>query len=234
MPLILFHHIPKTAGSSLSVELSHHLSPYHNIEVDYTNPRLDYISDMNAAVENFISLHNSKPFNSASGHLLPHNVQRIREAVPDVRVFTFLRNPLERYISDYRYQCSKLHPPHTEFLAEYPSISHYLDNPISHNTMTKLMLGNIHNLTPKQILRSVQEKYDFIGIVERYEESFRLLSSKYWKEISPESKVRVADVLENCMPLTVGQIRDINEANALDWFVYLSVLDNFRRRRQNC
>ena len=136
-PLWFFVHVPKTAGSSLNGEMVPSLFPNHHIYIDYS--KLDpsevgqsYEALFDKSVDHFIELAQAaaqaadaagpasgpkgpKRYRYCTGHINAAQLDRIVSEVPDVRPFTLLRDPVKRFVSDFRYQRSPLHPGWGEF-----------------------------------------------------------------------------------------------------------------------
>ena len=123
---LIFVHVPKTAGSSLRGELVRRLAPAVDIVVDYTDMTRLFRDKMDDAVKAFLA-GPAAAARFATGHLMGRHVAEMRTMLPQARFFTFLRDPVERVLSDYRYQRSPKHPPHEQFKAKYPDLPAYLD-----------------------------------------------------------------------------------------------------------
>jgi hypothetical protein len=140
-PLWLFIHVPKTAGSSLNGELVPILSPSFHIFVDYSRigerPFGDLLDD---AVDTFIAAAKTKRYSYATGHIRSEHVDRIVAALPEVLPITLLRDPVARFVSDYRYQCSPMHPGHEQFSARHPTIDSYMELPAERNKASGALL----------------------------------------------------------------------------------------------
>lgn len=86
---IVFHHIAKTAGTSLIQQLKHACGKEHTASARY-----DYELTDELIADPELRLYH--------GHYSFDCVERIRRTAPGaVRVFTFLRNPLDRVVSQY-------------------------------------------------------------------------------------------------------------------------------------
>ena len=133
-PLWLFVHVPKTAGSSLQADMARLLTPQTNIAIDYSDKSdTTYKARFEAAVDRFLAQHARVPYRFASGHLQACNTEIIRDAVPDLRAFTMLRDPILRLVSDYRYQRSGLNVAREDFIARTPDFAAYVARPYVHN-----------------------------------------------------------------------------------------------------
>jgi hypothetical protein len=123
---LVFVHVPKTAGSSLRGELAARLQPDINIEVDYKDATRLFRDKMDDAVRDFLA-GPAQNVRFASGHLMGRHVAQMRTAMANARFVTFLRDPVDRVVSDYRYQRSPKHPPHPQFREKYPTLEASLE-----------------------------------------------------------------------------------------------------------
>lgn len=232
-----FEHIPKTAGTSLIDLLQERLSPYHNIipRTYHVTPP-DFRALRMQAVQEFIDLQISLPaaerFRSFSGHLFRNNLDRIREAIPDVRVLTFLRDPAARAISDYRYCLTPAHPTQIDFAAKYPTMRDYIADPRNQDVMTKMLAphypaiyGNGVPLTPAAVFDVVFPYFEFIGTQERYEESVEIsMAMMGVNGVSRSKRVNVTpETLSNQVNVDDALVEQIRAANALDVALYEEV-----------
>lgn len=174
--MLVFHHIPKTAGSSLTRELSQALPPYKNVHIDPADYKAAsrMPQQMDAAVEAFLVEEQERRFRSISGHLRPAHLEMIRDACPYAAMFTVLRDPVARVVSAYRYCTTPKHPPYKEFIIQYPTIEAYIEDEQHQNRMWKLVGGC--DQTEDAVAR-VFERYLFIGLVEDLTLHFEFLTA---------------------------------------------------------
>ena len=214
----IFVHVPKTAGTSLRNEIAGILQPDVNIVVDYTDTSRSFHDRIDEAVARFLARPADRPARFASGHILDRHVARIRAHHPDARFVTFLRNPVARVVSDYRYQRSTRHPVHREFIAAVPSLDAYLDIRAEQNKM-------VHHLVPPGLMASgdaaacidhVMRGYAFVGVQEMYPISFRLLTTLLGKPMWPMMRENVNTENEADRNVPPDLLRRIRDANALD------------------
>jgi hypothetical protein len=229
-----FEHIPKTGGSSLVDLLQERLAPYHNIvPKTYHVASPDFRALRMQAVQEFIDLQASLPatekFRSFSGHLFRNNLDRIRMAIPDVRLFAFLRDPVARAVSDYRYCLTPAHPTHVEFTAKYPTLRDYVADQRNQNVMTKMLAphnpglyGNGVPMTPAEVFEAVLPYFEFIGAQERYEESVEIAMAVMGLDRADSSKRLnvTAETPRNRVDVDNQLIAQIRAANALDVALY--------------
>jgi hypothetical protein len=218
----IFVHIPKTAGTSLRSEIAGFLRPDANIAVDYTDTSRSFHDRIDDAVAMFLARAETTPVRFASGHILARHVARIRARYGDARLVTFLRDPVERVISDYRHQRSTRHPVHREFIARVPDLDAYLANRAEGNKM-------VQHLVPVAILRHadaaaciehVMRSYAFVGIQAMYPICFRTLTTLLGKPAWPRLRENVNTENEAERHVDADVAQRIREANALDVALY--------------
>lgn len=198
--LCVFIHIPKTAGSSLSSELERLRRPYCNIHRRYhhglDSVTFSRIEDEITAVIDGGALLSAR---SCSGHFSWVQAAPIRAARPGARAFTFLRDPVRRIISDYRYSRTPTHPTYQATIARFPTVESYVTAPETQDKMARfLMPAGV--VTPAQIDAFVSNNYAFIGLLEMYPLSFNILSRLLGSNLLPsEHKRRTQDTEDNAV-----------------------------------
>ena len=177
--LCVLIHVPKTAGSSLRGELAALLHPDVNIEIDYNDRERSFHERMDIAVNAFITKAKSEGTRFGSGHILGRHVRQISESLPDARLVTMLRDPVDRVVSDYRYQRSPAHPPSADFIREVPDFSAYLRIDSQQNKTARHLLPYpmVADGDPEQAIDYILTNYDFVGVQEMYPLSFGILTA---------------------------------------------------------
>lgn len=112
--LLVFLHMPKAAGTSVV----NTLEPYfeHLFEVDWR--------DIERYWDEFLHYRQHLSSQMVRGHFWHEQVRSV-EAPNDAVVF--LRDPIKRLVSEYRYSVSPVNPPHLEYREENPTFEHYVD-----------------------------------------------------------------------------------------------------------
>jgi hypothetical protein len=234
-PLWLFVHVPKTAGSSLNGELQPILSPSHHMFIDYA--KLDaaeatqsYEQLFDQAVDKFIEKAKARRFRYCTGHINAAHVLRIAENVPNVHPVTLLREPVSRYISDYRYQRSTMHPGHEQFRAEFPRIEDYLRQEGDWNKIASTLLPPDLRATNdvQACVDWLHSTYAFIGVQEMYSLSLHALT--WFAGVPKRSRVRRRinnPTPDNEVHLTYELQEEIRARNALDVAIYDAIAPRF-------
>lgn len=235
--LWVFHHIPKTAGSSLTREMALTLAPYRNIHVrpgpalpsgTAERTRLDQMMD---EVDAFVADQEVRRYASVSGHLRQAHLRKITEAVPSAKVFTFLRDPAARLVSDYRYAKTPRHPPHEEFSRRYPTIEAYLDDPAHQNKMWRFVRPRNGPPEP-QLLQIAFRRYAFFGLVAELALHFEFLTALTTCPRRPEAQINVTGAQDNnAVALSAGLTTRIETLNAEDYTLYAAVEAVLAQRR---
>ena len=234
-PLWLFVHVPKTAGSSLNGELLSVLAPAHHIFIDYS--KLDsadtgrsYEELFDREVDHFVDLARTRRFRYCTGHINAGQVERIVRSVRNVRPVTLLRDPVSRFVSDYRYQRSPMHPGHAEFAAAYPTIHDYLRLEGDWNKITTSLLpAELWQAGNMEVCASwLTSTYAFIGVQELYSVSLHALTWFAGVPRRPTMRRRInTPTPENDVVLTPELVAEIRARNALDIALYDLIAPRF-------
>lgn len=232
--LCVFVHVPKTAGTSLRGEIAQILQPDVNIAVDYTDTARSFHQRMDEAVDGFLAEAAGAQVRFASGHILARHAQRIRAAVPDARFVTFLRDPVQRVISDYRYQRSPRHPVHADFIRQVPSLEAYLElrpernKTAQHLVAPEVLLGG----DPAECVDYVLRNYAFVGVQEMYPISFRTLTTLMGAPSWPRLRENVNSDNDAERQATREVTERIRAANPLDVALYDAVFPRWQGVRE--
>jgi hypothetical protein len=228
----VFQHVPKTAGSSLRAELLRVFrepDEETNIHIDGTDPAIPFHARLDAAVEAFIARASARPYRFVSGHIFERHVARLRAAVPTARVLTFLRDPVARVMSDYRYQRSALHPDHLAFRAAVPTITDYLGQAGESEKMARYLLPRPMFLDgdAERGFAHLVDNFEFVGLQDEYEASFRALGQLLaLPSQAVAAERRNPPTPDNPMLLDDGVAGSIAAHNKLD----VAILKAFRDR----
>jgi len=233
-PLWLFVHVPKTAGSSLRAELAELLRPEANIHIDHGDTRKTHHERFDQAVADFIAKARQRHFRFASGHLDSAQASRICDALPEVRRVTMLRHPDARFVSDFRYQRSPMHPTHEEFRRRMPTLEDYVGFRTERNKTARHLVPRdlVDGGDAAACIDHVLQNFDFVGIQEMYPLSFRTLTTLVGEPRSATRTLRANEVTaENRVELAPAMAREIEANKPLDMAIYETMLQRFRAIR---
>jgi hypothetical protein len=224
-PLWLFVHVPKTAGSSLAEDIAALLPPYRSIHIDHADRSRPAPQRYDEVTTAFLARQATDPCRFASGHVQFRQVQRIVAELPGTRLFTMLREPTARLVSDYLYQRSAMHPLAAEVRERIPDFAAFVELKGQRNRMAR------HLLPPRIVqegdlgaaLNQLRNRYAFVGLQERYELCFRALTALVsGRAVRPSARRRVNDGAAEEKAGVMRALEDpalrarIAELNALD------------------
>ncbi|HEY9770735.1 MAG TPA: sulfotransferase family 2 domain-containing protein [Coleofasciculaceae cyanobacterium] len=222
---IVFLHIPKTAGTTL------HLI----IERQYNSGK---IVTIHTPVENAAQI-------SRIQKLTPTQQQQVRvikghtfwgwhQLLPEsCAYFTLLRNPVERFISNYYFLLKKEgHPLGQKLLEEKVTIEDFVNWTGEDNYQTRFLAKNIGegNLdikgsectreTLERAKRNLRENFAVVGIVEEFDKTLLLLKKTFgWKNIFYKVKNKNKQRPSNNL-IPQKTLKLIKEKNKLDLELY--------------
>ena len=230
-PLWLFVHVPKTAGSSLAAEVAGVIQPYRSLHIDHLDRSRPAMMRYDTTVEEALAAHAAAPFRFASGHVQHRHVARLAAGIPGTRLFTMLREPSARLISDYLYQRSPMHPLAEEVMRKVPDFDAFLDLKGQRNRTAR-------HLVPKPIIEAgdaaaaiahVERRFAFVGVQERYALGFRALATMLGIERAPSERKRVNSAAGAEREEIAARLADpalqarIAETNAIDLAIWRHV-----------
>lgn len=182
MNTIIFHHIPKTAGTS-----------FHSVIDENFKEGVYTISgnqiEHELSIQKFIEL--SVAEKSKIKLLKGHNVFGLHEYFTNkCDYITFVRKPAEKHISGYYYmlKAKAILPERVEFAKKPPSLEDYIkdgDIYYGNNPLVKAFLNIrdpkvlVDEILFKKATKILTDKYTFIGLTEAFDESLVLLDSLY-------------------------------------------------------
>mgnify|MGYP001262791252 CR=1 FL=1 len=209
--MIAFTHIPKTAGTTLNYIFQKNfggnlISVIHRKGSNYTY----------SALKNDSILY--KHANCISGHSLKPFID-YKEYNSKLEWITFLRDPIKRFVSQYIHQ-------QTGNLSNYKmGVEEWAAKYARSNWQVKWIAGEEDLEAAKQI---INERFKFIGITEKFDESLEILSSVFNLDVSyskPKMVVRDNE-LKNSLLLDKKHSL-FEEQNELDIKLYNYVLEKY-------
>ena len=219
--ILAFSHIPKTAGTTLSLLLQQHFGWRHMAirfrrpPVVYTPRDLTFDLKLNPFVKS-ISGHSLKPFINFG------------ELESRLRWYTILREPRERFISHYQHYYNKQIPGRALAFHEW------MRTQVRQNWMVRMIAGEEDVEAAKQI---IDDKIIFVGLVEKFNESLLLFRSSmglcnlnidYPEPVNAAKSIKAKQSIINSIDSFEDEIRDNNK---LDIMLYDYVKYNIWSRQ---
>jgi hypothetical protein len=220
-PVLVFNHIPKCYGQSLRVYFRTFMATHTDYESAFATPEdhRAYPYDISRlAADDLLIGH----FTSNAMHLKDRYPEVLEN--PRFRLFTFVRNPLDRQISQYYYSFRTGRNRKGMTMEEYP-LAKALST--ASNPIASCFPCDESNYS------DTLSRYFFLGVTDRVTESMRVLVERIYRIYAEAPKtrsvVRMLDALERVrskgLPHENRARRDQQAEKISD-----DVLDTFRRR----
>ncbi len=217
--LLLFLHIPKTAGSTLHSVLSSQFPPDEILTIDSSDPESS-VKEIKA-----LPIEDKMRIKCVRGHM-PFGLHAY---FPQPATYiTFLRDPVDRIISHYYYlQSSPQHYLYEVVTSKHMSLADYATSGISSellNGQTRLISGYEEPTPTTETLALAKEnlskQFSFIGLTERFNDSLVLLARQFgWRNVFyVKRNVTRGRLRREEIPGKV--LSQIMAQNALDWELY--------------
>ncbi len=229
MPPPIFVHIPKTAGSTLRTLMTANYAPNEILHL-YGDPK-EILATAAAHIGKTTS------YRLIQGHT-PYGTHRFL-GLPNARYLTFLRDPIDRFLSDIAHTLRHSdHTFHTTLAAPGLSrdqiISKALDINHYRNTMTQYVSGSFSTevISLTQLGTAIDNlwKSEFVGLTEHFEVSLLIMAKILgWKQIIPQ-KMNVRPDLHETTPPELKT--KLNRALAYDHMPYAIAQEHFARNRK--
>lgn len=215
---IIFTHIPKTAGTTIRDILENQYGS-RNVSLIYSQKNIE--QDLNTQLATGAKV--------IMGHFrYPDFINKTES----IEFLTFLRNPVQRVISHYKYVASSKDPVHIQLIQQAESIEQFALLESQSNLQTKYLSG----YTDEEFLKDSDSalvvakenlKNYLIGITELFDESIVLFKEKLnWKKAyyvpinkSKDDKLIISKELE----------KSIANSNKLDIKLYEFALSRFKK-----
>lgn len=212
-PSLVFVHLPKAAGSSLSKVL----------EANYG----DSLYWINSLREKH-KINNGHPFRISKrgidamyGHIYAH--PNLPSIYPNAKFITWLRDPVERALSLYHFwqvlgaegRVDATDVPLQTFAAEKPSFKEFISNPLYHPQI-KGYESYLGGMKPEQ--------YAFAGRQNHFEEDIKrcgeILGWEHSMEVKTNVNSKKSEIAEN-------EKEELKELLSSEYAIYQSFLDHF-------
>ncbi|MCB0728761.1 MAG: hypothetical protein KDD00_14960 [Ignavibacteriae bacterium] len=210
-PAFVYHHLMKCGGSSLEIALK----TWFCLEIDKLENSPD---DLNQFIKYKLDLNNFYSDQCLIGHF-QYNGIYLKDRYPEIfvkpdnfKLFTFIRDPLKMRISLYYYKRNR---------GGFQNFS--LKNVIltTPNFLSSLFPCDENNY------KEVLDKYYFIGIVEKMQESIDKLAYKLNKKTIIVPRVNVSEKDSQLDEITQEVKDEFRKSNSLDYLIYEYCLEKF-------
>lgn len=219
--VVVFLHIPKTAGTSVRRLLELNFDPSDRVEV-YQNERFTAEEILKQKLEQ-----RDRQPKLIVGHI---SVHLIRKLPWPVRTVTFLRDPLQLCFSRMRHWQRSGQAKHLQELSRFRDINHHLEM-CATNVMAR-RLGVSEKLARHKpyvalelALTTIEEEFAFVGLAERFEQDTQRLAEVlkltdyqvFNENVAPPAYSDAGDQYHGASP---AAIRTFQERNWVDYQLY--------------
>jgi len=210
-PVYVFHHIMKCGGTSVKEILQN----WFDTEYDY----MEEAENKNQFLKYKLNLNNLISETCITGHFQYEGIfleQRYPEILKnknDFKIFTFVRDPLKICISLYYYNKNNLG---IENMGLKDSMKYF-----THNFLASLFNCNEDNY------KNILDRYFFIGIVEKMQDSFDKLADILNKKRITLPVSNRSEKDSQLSEITTAFKAEFRERNKLDYLIYDYCLEKF-------
>jgi SAM-dependent methyltransferase len=210
-PAYVYHHLMKCGGSSLEIALK----TWFCLEIDKLENSPD---DINQFIKYKLDLNNFYSDQCLIGHF-QYNGIYLKDRYPEIfekenefKLFTFVRDPMKMRISLYYYVRNR------GGFQKFKLKQVLLNTP---NFLSRLFPCDESNY------KEVLDRYFFIGIVEKMQESIDILAKKLNKKSIIVPRVNVSDKDSQLEEITPEITEEFKRLNKLDYLIYEYCLEKF-------
>lgn len=169
--VLLFAHIPKTAGVSVGAGLRGVFDVFRG--VDWQQTHQSFVAESHEALYARIQ----KPQRQVlMGHFGSQQLNYWRNHKLPLKAAAIIREPVARVVSNYNYNRSERHPPNEEFRKRFPTLTDYVEN-LPYDFQLNFLLGAFYSF--EQGLERLVEDFSFLGVTEHLSASLLHLSRSH-------------------------------------------------------
>lgn len=197
--VVLFTHIPKTAGMSVGKALRQGFDEFHPVHWENVGQafrrksrKVLYERSHTPARRVMMGHFSWIEINFWKTHELP------------IKAAAILRDPLARVVSNYNYNCSAKHPRHEQFKQKFPTLDAYAEN-LSFDYQLNTLIGAFYSFD--HALEKLTRYYSFLGLTEHLGASLehfatshglpKLQEHRQNRATKPASEAQVSDRVRN-------------------------------------
>lgn len=227
---LLFLHIPKTAGTTLNVILSDNFDEDRILDV-YTDEHSRQLSET--------TYDDMAGYDLVRGHIFIADYDAVFDGPVPMRLFTFLREPVERVISEYTFLKTWPKSHLYRYLNENRvSLTEYVTSDAPQlrrrgsNTMVNSLSGTVSDDLDERLAvawNNLSSRFTCFGLQERFDESLLLLKQNLGLTQTFYERQNVQTV-RAMKTITPGELDTIKEHNLYDMTLYDLASREFERR----
>jgi hypothetical protein len=206
---IIYLHIPKAAGNS-SISFLKQSFP-NALSINWRN--------IDESWQQFLDRNPTNKYELVSGHINYSHIDKYSSAFGNMfTAITFLRHPIDRLISQYRYMTTAAHPDHNSFKKMNPNFEKWVLN-IRPNIISYLLVGGGRSST--EIINKLSKYYHFIGLTEFYHTSMVILSNSLGIKYTVEKKINITNSNEvKQIEISHSLYKKLHSRHSLDIALY--------------
>lgn len=166
--IVLFVHIPKTAGVSLGASLQSAFDRFHGVKIAREGRSFD------AMAARALRIRSERPCRQViAGHFDWGRIEAWRAMGRPAKAISVVRSPLERLVSHYNYNSSARHPDREAFRRKFPTLLDFAKTRPADPQLRQL-IGPFE--TFEEALEKLAAHYTFLGVTERLDKSLAHLA----------------------------------------------------------
>lgn len=214
-----FLHIPKTAGSSFRRSMMAWFPASVHLDMLPSGPNPVRI-EPDFVVADFMASggQNTKLF--CASHVPYRHWLPLFDQQPDAKLITFLREPMARLISDFRFQGTKRYPRHLEFRQKFPEFNLFYRDKSAINRMSKHLSARPREPVA-EIIERLEANFALVGTQESYDFCLKLLLVGLGQPAEmTESMLNVTSDSAYHVDITQDVKDEVSELNRADTVLY--------------
>lgn len=158
--VVLFVHIPKTAGMSVGRALREAFDVFHPIE--WSNIPASFRNRTRDAL--YLRTDGRPRRQVIMGHFGWPEIQFWRNQELPIKAASIIRDPVARFVSNFNYNRSEAHPAHKAFSERFPTLDSYVEQ-LPRDMQLNMLIGAFWSFD--HALELLAKYYSFIGATER-------------------------------------------------------------------
>lgn len=190
--IVLFIHIPKTAGMSVGRSLQHSFDIFHGVE--WSDIQKSFRRQTREACYRQTQMPGRQVI---MGHFGWQEMQIWRMNEMPMKCASILREPVARFVSNYNYNCSDAHPDNENFRKRFPTMMDFARGQ-PYDFQVSQMTGT--NASFENLLEKLVHHYTFLGITEKLSASLKHLAVSHGLPAPTEFRENVGKIRPDAGP----------------------------------